>query len=219
MAVLNWPDDFNWPYAGMPTDVPPQFGRGMIKIEDQIYWLLNAVKLLNSAAVSMQTVKDYADKGDAKTLASAKLYADDAVSHFNDALSQLENMVNALNQNIAITRNPVTGMNDYIYVTLKQMYDFLRPYPMLYSQFDEPDLIGSIWDDVDAMGQGVEPLTWFMFDKWSGVFFSGEDWYVTVTPADHIYEMTPGYFPDLFVHGSTPDELDTYGFLYSKRSE
>lgn len=212
MTVLKWPDDFNWPYAGIQPDVPVNFGRGMIKVEDQIYWLLNAVKLLNDAAVSMKSVIEYADSMDAKTLKAANVYTDSAVSHFDAALARLEEMVDSLNQNIAVTRNPVTGMNDYTYVALKQVFDACRPYTAVYNDIDTSEMT---YNDLNDLS-----VSWFVFDQYSNVIINDDDTKQThITPANRLTDATPGYYPDLFVHGSTYDEFDTYGFLYSRKGD
>ena len=216
MAVLNWPDDFDWPYAGQPKDVPSQFARSMVKIEDQIYWLLNAIKRLNETAISFAGVKPYIDAQDAETLQDAKEYADEAVSHFNAALNEVEEMIKALNAQIAITRNPITGHNVNLYVALKQMYDMLRPHTVTW------DELGSMFDSWDAMAtwSNTQSKNYYDLEMYANILVNNSDEHrLFFTPENHIDRYTPGYYPDIFVTGTSWEDINVHGFLYSRKGE
>lgn len=216
MTVLKWPDAFDWPYAGQPHDVPPQFARSMVKIEDQIYWLLNALKLLNESAISFVGVKPYIDTQDAKTLEDAKEYADEAVSHFNAALNEVEELIKALNAQIAITRNPVTGHNVNLYVALKQMFDMLRPHTITW------DELGDSFESWDAMAawSNENDKCYYDLEMYANILLNDSDEHRTFfTPESHIDRYTPGYYPDIFVNGYNWEDIKVHGFLYSRKGE
>lgn len=216
MTVLKWPDAFEWPYAGQPTDIPPQFARSMVKIEDQIYWLLNAVKLLNANAISMAALVEYADEADTETLKKAKAYADDAVSNFNEQLNDLEEIVTALNSQIAITRNPITGMNTTIYVAIKQMYDMLRPHAVTWNELEE---MFDSWADLNSWSIEND-YSYYDFEMFANIIKNNSDKHrLFYTPEVNIDNYTPGYYPDIFVHGDTWEELKEHGFLYSRTGD
>lgn len=210
MSVLNWPDDFDWPYAGQPTDVPPQFARTMVKLEDQIFWLLDAVRKVNAAGTSFESTKQYTDEADKKAIAEANGYTDKTVARFNAALNKLSEAVEGLNNQIAVTRNPVTGNNDFIYVALKQMYDILRPHTITWNELAAT---GMTWDELQE-----ELYTYYELEMFANVLINNdEEQRVFFTPSAHIDPYTPGYHADIFVTGTDWETLKTKGFLYSRK--
>lgn len=208
MAVLKWPEDFSWPYAGQPTEVPPQFARNMVTIQDQVYWLLNAVHLLNEAYPTVDELLKAVDEEGAKVLSEATARINQLAQQVLDNLGSFEQKLDALNQNIAITRNPVTGMNDYVYTAIKQVYDACRPHSATYAELDEAE--GLTWSTLDGLG-----TSWYELDVMGRYYiFGNEEERVNVTPASHIGQATPGYLPNVFAQGSTYGEFDQHGFVY-----
>jgi hypothetical protein len=212
MSILKWPDDFEWPYAGQPMNVPVQFARGMVKVEDQIYWLLNGLQRLNAEGISLDTMKSYVDISGAKTLDAANEYTENMFDRFNRLLNELEEIVEGLNSQTAISRNPVTGMNDFIYVSLKQMYDLLRPHTITW---DELAKSGMTWDEL-----ADTEWSYYLVEMFGNMVINASDEHrVFFTPASHISPFIPGYYSDVFVHGTTWNELTDKGFLYSRRGD
>jgi hypothetical protein len=212
MSILKWPNDFEWPYAGQPMNVPIQFSRGMVKVEDQIYWLLNGLQRLNAEGISLDTMKSYVDISGAKTLDAANEYTENMFDRFNRLLNELEEIVEGLNSQTAITRNPVTGMNDFIYVALKQMYDLLRPHTITWDELAES---GMTWDEL-----ADTEWSYYLVEMFGNMVINASDEHrVFFTPASHISPFIPGYYSDVFVHGTTWNELTDNGFLYSRRGD
>lgn len=212
MAILKWPDDFEWPYAGQPMNVPIQFARGMVKVEDQIYWLLNGLQKLNDKGISLENMKNYVDISEAKTLNAANEYTENMFDRFNRLLNELEEIVEGLNSQTAISRNPVTGMNDFIYVALKQMYDLLRPHTITWNELEAT---GMTWAELAA-----ENWTYYQLEMFGNILINdSEEHRVFFTPTSNISPFIPGYYSDVFVHGTTWDELTDNGFLYSRRGD
>lgn len=211
MTVYNWPDDFEWPYAGQPRTVPPDFKQRMVRVQDQIYWLLNAIYKLNAGAISEGAAEGIADDASSQAEDRAKAYASALFDSVTAELEDLYERVGALNMQISTTRNPVTGMNDYTYVALTQLYDILRPHSMTW---DELDGSGMTWSELDGRG-----LTWYQVDVNGRAALLGDDTErIIVTPAGHITTLTPGYVPALFVNGHSWDELDEHGFMYVRNA-
>lgn len=193
-------------------NVPIQFSRGMVKVEDQIYWLLNGLQKLNDKGISLENMKNYVDISEAKTLNAANEYTENMFDRFNRLLNELEEIVEGLNSQTAITRNPVTGMNDFIYVALKQMYDLLRPHTITWNELAET---GMTWDELADNG-----WSYYLIEMFGNAVINGSDEpRVFFTPTDHISPFIPGYYSDVFVHGTTWNELTDNGFLYSRRGD
>lgn len=211
MTVYNWPDDFEWPYAGQPRTVPPDFKQRMVRVQDQIYWLLNAIYKLNAGAISEGTAEDIAGKSSVEAEERAKAYAAGLFDSVTAELEDLYERVSALNMQISSTRNPVTGMNDYTYVALTQLYDVLRPHSMTWNELDESSVT---WDELDGSG-----YTWYEVDvNGRAVLLDDGTERIIVTPAEHITTLTPGYVPALFENGHSWDELDEHGFMYIRNA-
>lgn len=215
MAVLDNVSDFDIAYKGYQYPLPPSW-KYAIRQQDQINWLLQALLKVNADGVSA----DYLAKQIAAAVqgvTNGYVNADERVKHYLEQLiSALEAEVDQLQIGHTATRNPVTGMRNFTYVALKQMYDMLRTYACTW---DELKNTGMTWDELKATAH-----TWFEVDMFGNVYWGEGEQRAKFTPTDHIDVNSPGYseyYPgslagDAILARSWGD-MATFGFLTDKK--
>lgn len=215
MAVLDNVSDFDIAYKGYQYPLPPSW-KYAIRQQDQINWLLQALLKVNADGVSA----DYLAKQIATAVqgvTNGYVNADERVKHYLEQLiSALEAEVDQLQIGHTATRNPVTGMRNFTYVALKQMYDMLRTYACTW---DELKNTGMTWDELKATAH-----SWFEVDMFGNVYWGEGEQRAKFTPTDHIDVNSPGYseyYPgslagDAILARSWGD-MATFGFLTDKK--
>lgn len=171
MAVITDPkSSFDFAYKGFQYPLPPSW-KYAIRQQDQIYWLLQALMLLNEHALNECELSDAIN---------------DVLRYVNCQDARLSSRIDALLCGKARWRNPVTGMYDYGYTITKQMYDMLRVYAITW---DEIKATGMTWNELKDSGH-----TWFEVDMFSNLYWGDGKIRAKYTPAEHIDEQCPGYW-------------------------
>lgn len=171
MAVITDPkSSFDFAYKGFQYPLPPSW-KYAIRQQDQIYWLLQALMLLNDYGLNKCELSDAIN---------------DVLRYVNYQDARLSSRIDDLLCGKARWRNPVTGMYDYGYTITKQMYDMLRVYALTW---DEMKATGMTWDELKASGH-----SWFEVDMFSNLYWGDGKIRAKYTPAEHIDEQCPGYW-------------------------
>ena len=215
MAVIeNAQSGFDFAYSGYQYPLPPSW-KYAIRQQDQIQWLLQAILKVNGEGVSAEYLAEQIAEAVAE-VTNGYNNADDRVLHYlNGLISALQEEVDQLQIGHTATRNPVTGMRNFTYVALKQMYDMLRTYACTW---DELRNQGMTWDELKASGH-----TWFEVDMFGNVYWGDGEQRAKFTPTDHIDVNSPGYseyYPgslagDAVIARSWGD-MAAFGFLTDK---
>lgn len=215
MAVLDNVSDFDIAYKGYQYPLPPSW-KYAIRQQDQINWLLQALLKVNADGVSADYLAEQIAAA-VQGVTNGYVNADERVKHYLEQLiSALEAEVDQLQIGHTATRNPVTGMRNFTYVALKQMYDMLRTYACTW---DELKNTGMTWDELKATAH-----TWFEVDMFGNVYWGEGEQRAKFTPTDHIDVNSPGYseyYPGSLagdaVLARSWGDMATFGFLTDKK--
>lgn len=214
MAIIIDPvNDFNWAYKGFQYPLPKSW-KYVVRVEDQLQWLLQGLMRLNDSGVSV----DYLDEELGRAIDALTSQLADELERIErelgEATSDLEQKIAEAEYGYLVSRNPVTGSLDRGYVVFKQMYDMLRVDALTW---DELDATGMTWDALHDSG-----YSWFEVDMFSNVYWGDGKPRAKYTPVSHIDANTPGYFPGSGepagegVIARTWGDLLQYGFLTDK---
>lgn len=215
MAVLDNVSDFDIAYKGYQYPLPPSW-KYAIRQQDQINWLLQALLKVNADGVSADYLAEQIAAA-VQGVTNGYVNADERVKHYLEQLiSALEAEVYQLQIGHTATRNPVTGMRNFTYVALKQMYDMLRTYACTW---DELKNTGMTWDELKATAH-----TWFEVDMFGNVYWGEGEQRAKFTPTDHIDVNSPGYseyYPGSLagdaVLARSWGDMAAFGFLTDKK--
>lgn len=170
MAVIkDAKSGFDFAYKGYQYPLPPSW-KYTIRQQDQINWLLQAILKLNDDGISNDELNEAINM---------------AIDYSAKNTAALQSELDALKKGWFTARNPVTGMYDFGYVILKQMYDILRVYACTWDELAET---GMTWDELKAEGH-----SWFEVDTFGNLYWGDGSIRVKYTPRDHIDWLTPGY--------------------------
>lgn len=215
MAVLDNVSDFDIAYKGYQYPLPPSW-KYAIRQQDQINWLLQALLKVNADGVSADYLAEQIAAA-VQGVTNGYVNADERVKHYLEQLiAALEAEVDQLQIEHTATRNPVTGMRNFTYVALKQMYDMLRTYACTW---DELKNTGMTWDELKATAH-----TWFEVDMFGNVYWGEGEQRAKFTPTDHIDVNSPGYseyYPGSLagdaVLARSWGDMAAFGFLTDKK--
>lgn len=206
MAVVTDPASaFDFAYKGFQYPLPPSF-KYAIRQQDQIYWLLQAIMYVNEHGISTEYLEERLGQTVEELTAAINSGDAELQAKLDNAVAYLEDMIRAINAGLAYSRNPVTGMFDVSYVTLKQMYDMVRTYACTW---DELDALDMTWDELKETGH-----TWFEVDLFGHIYWGDGEQRAKYTPVEHVDTDTPGYLPaNASFIARTWAEIAELGFL------
>lgn len=215
MAVLDNVSDFDIAYKGYQYPLPPSW-KYAIRQQDQINWLLQALLKVNADGVSADYLAEQIATA-VQGVTNGYVNADERVKHYLEQLiAALEAEVDQLQIGHTATRNPVTGMRNFTYVALKQMYDMLRAYACTW---DELKNTGMTWDELKATAH-----SWFEVDMFGNTYWGDGEQRAKFTPTDHIDVNSPGYseyYPGSLagdaVLARSWGDMAAFGFLTDKK--
>lgn len=183
MAIITDPKStFDFAYKGFQYPLPPSW-KYAVRQQDQIYWLLQALLLLNEYGIDKSELEDAIDS---------------ALRYVNSQDACLSSRIDALQKGWYAGRNPVTGMYDFGYVIYKQMYDMLRVYACTWDELAET---GMTWNDLNATG-----YSWFEVDMFGNLYWGDGDIRAKYTQREHVDWMTPGFDFSCWPWPLNPDE-------------
>lgn len=183
MAIITDPKSpFDFAYKGFQYPLPPSW-KYAVRQQDQIYWLLQAILLLDDNGIDKSELEDAIDS---------------ALRYVNSQDARLSSRIDALQKGWYAGRNPVTGMYDFGYVIYKQMYDMLRVYACTWDELAET---GMTWNELKATG-----YSWFEVDLFGNLYWGNGDIRAKYTPREHVDWMTPGFDFSCWPWPLNPDE-------------